>query len=324
LTRYEEYRGVDYDDDDISERLDPADKDLFVQGDDGFGAGGFPSFDYGSAFANAGIDVHEFVGDVSTDDRGIDVVVVEATDDKDDSWEDDGHIWNNSVAETNPEMWLTMEIRDWTYDTLATSSMRGTEEQYADCYVFTMAVDYYTLTDKPYIDGKTLDPNDEWEGDENGRLDPLADVEDRNDNGSLEQIHELGFDYDEGDGDASFPYDDNDLELDGDHLAVAGPPWEWNHDLSPVDMDKDGDVEKPVAESVSEIINEYTRAELVKHLVTHEIGHAIGCSSDAFYADDYHCDNPSCIMCQIAHAEDWDRIDTLCSDCRSAIYIHND
>ena len=314
LTRYEEYRGVDYDDDNISERLSPEDKDLFVHGSS-FG-GGFPSFAYGAAFSNAGIAVHEFVGTINTDDRGIDVLVVTATNNSHDDWGNGGHIGHHQDGID----WWTATQRHWTFNILGSSDV-GNQTKYGDrvgyCYVYKTSINYY-FDDKPYVDGLTLNVSTGlWEDPKNGELDPLANVEDRNDTGMVE--HEPAVGYSENDGDATFPPDNADgTEFDADDgdypvVATGDYPWEYNHDLSPLDIDNDRRVELPPAEEAP-VSGDYSIEHVVQHIATHEMGHAVGVAS--------HCGNGNCVM----HEDNlnWDRGGYFCIDCGSQIYIHNE
>ena len=289
LTRYEEYRGVDIDDDGIvssSERLDPAKKDLFVQGQ-GFG-GDFPDFAYGDAFANAGIEVHDFVGSVGTDDRNIDVLVVGLAD-------SGSHIGRASGSP-----------RHWGGSLLGLSG-QGNSSEYAvgqSCTVYKRSINYY-FSDKPYVDGNTQSGPGEWNDPPNGVLDWLDAVEDMNDDGNL--------DGNEDDGATSTPNDDADGLLDGDH-AVPASPWDWGQDVSVHDIDNDGLVELPLYAQVPvSSSDEYSKAQVVKHTITHEMGHALGKLG--------HCQDDTCVMYMLSN--NWKRENHLCTTCRATMRIHN-
>jgi hypothetical protein len=293
LTRYEEYRGVDYDDDDISDRLSPAEKDLFVQGRD---FGGFASFDYGAAFTNADIAVYSFVGTVGTDDRNIDVLVVTAYTESGDSNIEQLEVWGG--------------VRFWNWSTQGWSGV-GTSSQYgSDTRVFRKAVNN-RFNQRPYFDNNTWTAAGVWGGARNYVLDPIVPerVEDIDDDGILDD--------NEKDGDTSAPHDDGDNEFDGDYPVKSGSGWEFNHHLSPHDIDNDGDIELSLAASVSSITYEYSKDQVVKHVITHEMGHAVGISGPF----GGHCNTDTCVMYQFPI--DYNRDGHLCDDCRAQIYIHN-
>jgi len=296
LTRYEEYRGVDINMDGTvsdAERLTPLHKDLFVQGS-GFG-GDFPDFAYGDAFVEAGIQVHEFAGTVGTDDRNIDVLVASAID-------AGGHIYR--CGDPTPS-----GVRDWTWSTKGQSTV-GDGNSYGSPEINKYASDYY-FDDKPHSDGMTWTAPGQWAGAANGVLDPVNPerVEDTNDNGVL--------DGNERDGATTPPTDDADNDFDGDY-PVSAAPWDWNQELSPMDIDADEQVELPMYSQVPVSPgDEYTRPEVVQHTTTHEMGHAMGI--DGPYNG--HCNDPTCLMYR--YSPNWARDGHLCNDCRAQIRIHN-
>ncbi len=298
LTRYEEYRGVDINNDDLisdaSERLNPNEKDLFVQGS-GLG-GDFPDFAYGEAFGEAQINVHDFVGTVGTDDNNIDVLVVTLEN-------VGGHI--ERYGDPRPD-----GRRRWTWSTKGSSTI-GTANNYGSPQVNKLATNYY-FDDKPHSDENTWTAVGEWNGDPNGVLDPVnpEKVEDTDDNGVL--------DANEKDGATSPPTDDGDNDFDGDY-PVKDAPWEWNHDLSPMDIDNDGLVELPMDNEVPVPgDDEYTKAEVVRHTITHEMGHAVGIT---YPQHDGHCEDETCVMYYLS--PNWQRDGHFCDDCRAKILIHN-
>ena len=300
LTRYEEYRGVDIDENgeisEENERLNPNRKDLFVQGS-GFG-GGFPDFAYGEAFAEAQINVHEFVG---TDDRGIDVLVVTLPD-------TGGHIYRRGDP-------YGVGIRDWTFSTLGSSSV-GSGSTYGSPSVKKKATNYY-FDDKPYDDHMTWTAPSMRTGNPNGVLDPVYPqrVEDCNDNGEVdEEIY-----YNEADGDLTPPADNTDQFLDGDHPIPSGESWDYEQELSPMDIDDDGLVTLPMDNQVPVPgDDEYTKTEVVQNVITHEIGHAVGID---YLDNDGHCVDSTCLM--YMYTNNFSRDDHFCNGCRAKIRIHN-
>lgn len=208
-------------------------------------------------------NVHEFVGTVGTDDRNIDVLVVTATDNMYGAWTDGGHIYR----QTDPGWDGT---RNWTFDTPGTSGVGGASSYGSNTLVYKKAMNYY-FDDKPHLDGNTWTAPGVWGGAANGVLDPVNPerVEDTNDNGVL--------DPNEKDGNTNPPHDDGDNNFDGDHPVKSGATWEWNHDLSPMDIDNDDMVELPRYPQVPVSSgDEYTKPHVVKHVITHQMGHAIG------------------------------------------------
>jgi hypothetical protein len=291
LTRYEEYRGVDINHDgkiSPDERLNPDRKDLFVQGI-GFGGADFPVFSYGTAFNEAAIDVHEFLGAVGTDDRNIDVLVETCLD-------QGGHIYR-------------IGVQNWSWSQKGQSSV-GTITAYGAPEINKKACNFY-FTDKPYKDGKTWSAVGQWNAPKNGVLDPVTKVEDSNDNGEL--------DANERDGATLPPPDDGDNELDGDYVvATSGGGWDWNQDLNPCDINNNGKVE--LGYNIAMPVNagdEYSKEQVVRHTATHEIGHAVGIRGMI----DGHCDDQTCLMYRIPN--NWKRDGHFCNDCRSRIKIHN-
>ena len=297
LTRFEEYRGVDINNDSTvsaNERLRPDRKDLFVQGN-GFG-GGFPAFSYGGAFGEDQIEVHDFVGTVGTDDRNIDVLIVSLLD-------QGGHIQRVGGPSGGG-------VRQWQWSTKGQSTVGGAAS-YGAPEVNKKANDYY-FDDKPYRDGNTWSSVAVWANAPNGILDPVNPerVEDVNDNGVL--------DANENDSTNSPPSDDADGAFDGDYPVVSGGSWSWSEDLSPFDIDADGKVELPRDNEVPvPADDEYTKEQVVRHTITHEMGHACGINGP--WAS--HCNDPTCLMYQFSN--NWKRDGHFCNDCRDQLRIHN-
>lgn len=304
LTRYEEYRGVDIDDDGKSERLNPSEKDLFVQGS-GFG-GSFPSFAYGSAFGEAQINVHDFVGTVGTEDRNIDVLVVTAY---------NGTAPGNSGNIGRSGTPTSGGVRQWYWATQGQSGV-GTATQYGSdigyTRVYKVAINN-RFNQKPYKDNNTWTAAGVWGGAANGILDPVVPerVEDTDDDGVL--------DGNEKDGNTTAPHDDGDNDFDGDYPVKSGASWVFTHDLTAHDIDGDGNIELPLRAKVSDIQTgyEYSKSDVVQHVSTHEMGHSTGISGP--YGG--HCNTSTCLMYQ--YAPDYNRDGHFCNTCRGMIRIHN-
>jgi hypothetical protein len=305
LTRYEEYRGVDYDNDgkiSSSERLNPDKKDLFVQGS-GFNDPNFASFSYGTAFANVGIDVHMFSGNITTepnDARNIDVLLVVAFSGSG-QWSDNGHILR--VDPNNG-------VRKW-YPETPGDSAAGNETYYQCPFVYKKAINYY-FSDKPYKDNNTWTSNGVWSGAANGVLDPLDKVEDTNDNGVL--------DNNEKDGNTTPPYDSNDDCFDGDYPVKGSPHWDFNQDLSPMDINNNGKIECPMYSQIPiSSSDEYTKDQVVHCITTHETGHAVGIHGEIINSG--NCTTPGCIM--TFQVDNYDPNEDFCDTCKAMILIHN-
>ena len=299
LTRYEEYRGVDINDSNTiesNERLNPNKKDLFVQGDEGFG-GSFPDFAYGNAFNEAQIVVHEFEGEVGTEDRNIDVLVVEAH---------NGTYPGNSgnIGRSGPPVG---GVRKWYWSYMGQSGV-GTASLYGSnilyTRVFKVAVNN-RFDQKPHVDNNTWTAGGTWGDPNNGVLDPVSKVEDSNDNGVL--------DNNEKDGNATTPHDTNDADFDGDYPEKSGVTWVFTNDLTPHNIDNDGSIELPLAADVNSIVNDYTKAHVVMRTVNHEMGHSVGISP--------HCWDTTCAM--YGGINNYNRHGHFCNTCRGKILIHN-
>ncbi len=314
LTNFEEYRGVlwgklnsvgpnsvyqtvAYIPDNIVThiRTNPNHRDLFVQYI-GFDPLTHP-FAIGEAYHQEGIDIYaldETAAASLNETFNIDVVtvkLVEAT-----FGLETGHI-------------IKRGKRDYTFATLGLSSFGNNESYGANCIIYKPAHVYY-FKDIPYKDYTTFDgtnmgnPN-AW-GPKNGVLDPITAVEDRDDDGKKDGGEDKN----------------HNGVLDGDYI-VRDPnyptgstdPWEFNHDLSPFNVDKDNpvQVELPVAASVDHITDEYLPPQVLKHVITHEIGHNVGINIEN--------DDPSCIM--LNATTNWLRDNHFSDPAKQLIRIHN-
>ncbi len=121
------------------------------------------------------------------------------------------------------------------------------------------------------------------------------------------------------DGSATAPDDDGDGDFDGDYAVKSGDAWDYARDLSPHDIDCDGQVElRRYIEVAVSSSDDYTMAEVVRHVVTHEMGHAVGIK---YNEETPHCQDETCVMYYKSH--NWKRDGHFCNDCRGRIYIHN-
>jgi hypothetical protein len=221
-------------------RLNPTRKDLFVEytGYENTANCQCP-FALGTAFAQAGIDVHALEAGTMPDPgrQNLDVVVI--TNDQVAPFPfTDGNINKRGV-------------RDWSWDTKGSSGI-GTAESYgANTTTYQISLDGY-IEDKPYTDAN-----------DNQGLEPTDDpsVEDGNDNAEDDRIQGQ-FEDVARDG------------LDGD-LYVPGS---FTEALSAFDINRDGFVELPVSSDPGSIPagTAYTEEQVLKHTITHELGHAVG------------------------------------------------
>jgi len=310
LTRYEEYRGVDINDSNTiesNERLNPNKKDLFVQGQ-WFGPNSVPAFSpfaYGDAFKNAGIDVHEFAGTLGVhdpnnpEDRNIDVLIVYAS--------------NGKYGSASSDIWQVgppaAGVRKWSW-AVQGSSDTGNQTYYGSdppgyTLVYKPAINN-RFNQKPFVDANSWTAPGVWGDPNNGVLDPVSKVEDTNDNGVL--------DNNEQDANDTAPYDDGDEDFDGDYPVQSGGVWNFWKNLSPHDINRNGEIELPLAADVNSIVYEYEKADVVRHVITHEMGHSVGIEN--------HCTSTTCVMYEIAI--NYERDGHFCNICRATIFIHND
>ena len=356
LTRYEEYRGVDVDNDGAvdyndqrtdaqelvspqNERLSPDLKDLFVTTLD---AADFASLAYGKAFENSEIVVHKFRG---VDDRGIDILVIDITAGAPSAGclttsplrsrtDLDGHL-NKIETPNNTSPTGQTSVRRWTVDWLGASTV-GSDTAYGLPKVFDTSIDNY-FGEFPYMDAGSFQPApagaanpNTWNGAPNGFLDARSMVEDRNDNGYLDPSERDG------------NYDDGDAVLDGDRLRFAYGPaaapnflsrdWDAGPQTASFSVyNRNGDAQVEAPDGV------YTRQQVDVMITTHEIGHALGIggANTVFhnlvqwigghgiaYDGLGHCNNPQCTMYRLTN--NFTRQDFLCPDCQSLLMIHND
>jgi hypothetical protein len=175
-------------------------------------------------------------------------------------------------------------------------SLTGSSSLYGSPTTYQKALNFY-FTNKPYVDGQT------WNGtswvNKDGKLNPLNLVEDKNDNGTFN----TGEDFSAG----------TTGGMDGD---VYKTPVSFTQDLSPFDIDKNGEVELPVASDPYSIDRdfEYKKKHVLKHTITHEMGHAVGVPSS-------HTTDSSCTMYQ--YSNNWSRDWKFGTSAKGYIQIHN-
>jgi len=251
-------------------RTHPYRRDLFVKFS-GFDAQN--RFALGAAFNEQQIDVHALAESVvlsaNLSDLNINVATVQL---------------KEATFGLETGFIVKRAVRDWTFATLGLSSYGDDLEYGAKCTIYKTAFDHFALSagnfyDRPYRDGTTLkeggnmrEPSD-WLPAGNNFLDPMGTVEDRDDDG----IRDGGEDK-----------NGNSL-LDGDHpIGGATTVWNYNEDLSPFDIDKNGRVEVPLAGVSVDPAYEYTLNQGLKMVITHELGHNTGIT--------IHTQDPTCAM----------------------------
>jgi CSLREA domain-containing protein len=300
LSNLEEYRGVVWDDLQVAaasplyqttaylplrtvqhRRLDPTRKDLFVKYT-GFDttsglACGCP-FALGAAFANAGVDVHALDTALLTAASGemnLDVTLI--TNNKTGNFStENGHIRKSSGART------------WLWSTKG-YSLIGTVDGYgASTQSYQMAQDNY-FRDKPYQDGGGVVALD-------GIFQAIANVEDKNDDGTSQSTEDVS---------------PKNGQLDGDRYIT---PINYAKQFTAFDVDNDGKVENPPVASGAQITLEHTKEHVIKHTLTHELGHAVGMVAT-------HCDCRDTLMHKFS--TDWMRDATFAPSSLGEMKIHN-
>jgi len=284
-------------------RTNPNKRDLFVK----YRTydGNYP-FAIGEAYFKEGIDVYAideskaiaFFGGTGQGERKIDALLIT---------NDSTNTFNNE----SPNLYKR-NIRDWTFKVLGQSGF-GNSTAYGSAFIYQKVL-YAYFSDRPYKDSTTLQGttlSGPW-GIANGRLDPISKVEDANDNGKKNSGEDKN---------------GNGL-LDGDYpvpvtAGNAGPPWLYNQDLSPFNINKNfynNDTNRPLVElpvaSDPGNVNpafEFTREQVLKHVTTHEIGHAVGVSVE-------NADS-TCVMYQ--YSTNWIRDNHFSSGAAGLIRIHN-
>ncbi len=290
-------------------RTSPIKRTLFLKFDGYKGSlvnpDGF-QFAIGEAFAKLAnpVEVYALSVDVVTsyplsEDR-IDTVLVEYLNAAYGGENDEGHIKDWSP-------------RAWAFSTLGASNGAGDEDSYTSCRVYQKAIDSLFAVspgkgDRPYINDATFDASqkvrnmkypENWSAPDK-ILNPIGLVEDADDNGilgSLENKIDL-----ESEG---IPYPAP--RLTGDHPVFCGAidkncipdpdgdgyidnSWEYNHDLSPYNINDDNKIELPQVAELGQITAEYSYSpeQGVKHVTTHELGHATGIA--------LHNNDSTCVM----------------------------
>jgi len=241
-------------------RTNPTRKNVFVKYS-GFSAAN--PFALGTALSAVGIDVHVLDLAVTPIPPAENITPVLVRNLFTSFGLEDGHINKRGV-------------RDWSWDTKGSASI-GTGSGPGIASLYQVPLDFYmdaNLRDRPYRDG-----NRDGITGRNDRLDPIAAVEDANDNG-------VGPESIKGKSEDSLVIN---AILDND-VYVAG---RFDQHLSPFDIDNNGFVELPVASNPVSCTApntpvgcidrnfEYTKAHVLKHSITHELVHALGALHDA-------------------------------------------
>jgi hypothetical protein len=191
--------------------------------------------------------------------------------------------------------------RQWNFSRKGMCDNHGDHTDYATgCLTYQKALDYY-FSDKPYQDGgafigtppiPVVPPN--------GVLDPIGDVEDQDDNGTLSKKEDKII--------------RKNNKLDNDHYVY--PPT-FSADLSTFNIAGGNSpvmVELPVFTDPSDpnlSNHEYTRDQVLKHTITHELGHGVGIG---------HNSNSGDLMYEFSNS--WNR-DGIFSVSLDQIKIHN-
>lgn len=284
-------------------RTDPRRRDLFVKYSN-FDLGAH-HFAIGEAYDKEGIDVHAVDVDLAANfdnlgtgtglgETSIKVLRI-----------------NNEVSATfnseSPHIYQ-QGIRSWNIKVFGQSGI-GDGLTYGSSTIYQRPIDCYAdeegLMDRPYKDGTTLDPsstslrNGPWIPPD-GELNPIARVEDANDNGKKDGGEDKN-------GNASLD-GDNPVPLNS---GQAGPPWRWDQNFSPFDIDGNKKVENPVATTTVNTTYEYTKAQIYKHVITHEMEHGVGIR--------YENEDPLCVMYRLSN--NWSRDNHFNPDAAALIRI---
>ena len=284
-------------------------------------------FAIGEAFAKLAnpvevyaLSAYEVTSNLVSESR-IDAVVVEYKDEAYGGVDDPAHI-------------VDWSARAWSFATLGASSGAGDEDSYVSCRVFQKAFDNFFAVsagkgDRPYLDDATFTgtkANDMrkaelWTGPDN-KLDPIGLVEDADDNGLLGSVENK----------VNLSSETTTPRLTGDHPVPCGTtdpackpdtngdgwpdtPWEYNHALSPFNINNDGKIELPLVAQVNQItpLHSFSIEQAAKHVTTHELGHATGVA--------VHTDDSSCVMYKAT--DDFLRDGHFSAAAAEKIRIHN-
>jgi hypothetical protein len=253
-------------------------------------------FAIGAALNEAGIDVYAIADttlSTSTNNPLLaspnNIHVMTITHDPGKLGSDNGHINKDSNY-----------VRFWTWDTKGASAV-GNSTTYGSPKTYQLSLDSY-FSDRPYKSGKLWNSTTKYWDPANTVLDPVTQVEDKNDDG---YYNAAGYCFKNrttacssditcsaktaGDtcclGGEDFPGTNTGGtagKLDGDYYAL---PVGYGYDFSPFDINKNNKVELPVGDTSFE----YSKLQVLKHTITHEIGHALGVPAS-------HTSDPDCVM----------------------------
>jgi beta propeller repeat protein len=309
----EEARGVKWNGTHI--RLSGERKDLFACGVD-YAANGVV-FEAGTAFQNAGVDVHA-TETVSTDpywnefvknfeDKNLDIMIVRAH----------AGTWDSSDKNKGHINRLTVRLYD--IPVLGWSNFGDSLNYGEPCKVYITSIGNY-MNDRPYKDMETLtNPGARardrvYSSTPNGMLDPAGNVEDGSDDGQ----EDTGED------------SNRNLKFEGDRVEMSVSTWADPMKLNPFNIDNDLYVELPqiLGDPVSmnknaKIDGEYDKQTISVHVSTHEMGHSVGMrEGDSSLVDNIgHCFDDKCVM--YYKSVNWKRQGYFCPYHESMMHIHN-
>jgi hypothetical protein len=200
-----------------------------------------------------------------------------------------------------------IDVRLWDIPILGESYFGDLENYGQPTRIYGLSMENY-MKDRPYMDDVEFADNI------SSMLDALKDVEDNNDNGTIDKREDAN----------------RNGRLDGDKIHTDMATWVDPEKLNPFNIDNDLYVELPqqdgdpaLLDAGQQISGEYDKAAVLQHVITHELGHAVGMGAgDPSFVDSVgHCYDPACVMYE--YSINWDRGATFCPYHQSMIQIHN-
>jgi hypothetical protein len=192
----------------------------------------------------------------------------------------------------------TDRIRDWEWATKGFSQVGNLQYYGSGTTTYQKTLNNY-FEEKPYVDGQTF-VSGEWK-DPNGKLDPISDVQDKNDNGINDSTGHNTYEAGGETPPTAWKSDYWDKGYFDRHLSPFNPSNIKFQTTFPM-------VELPVGNSS----NRYTKAQVLKHTITHEILHSIGAG---------HSQDSTCVMYE--YSNDWSRDGNIGNYAKGQIKIHN-